>query len=124
MHAQTIPVTEAQIRNALSSDAPEFAGLPLSPLAHGGTETRVVRLGEHHQFRTPLLASDAQRFEEEARRVAWLAPHLPLDVPRAVASVQLATGPPLPCTLQGWSEGTDVTEGIPGDQNGLADRLA
>lgn len=124
MHAQTIPVTEAQIRNALSRDAPEFAGLPLRPLAHGGTETRVARLGEHHQFRTPLLASDAQRFEEEARRVTWLAPHLPLDVPRAVASGQLATDPPLPWTVQRWIEGTDATEAIPADQDDLVDRLA
>ncbi len=124
MHAQTVPVTEAQIQEALSTDAPEFAGLPLRPLAHGGTESRVFRLGEHHQFRTPLLASSAQGFVEEARRVAWLAPHLPLEVPRAVAAGQLATDPPLPWTVQHWIEGRDTTQEMPADQNDLAERLA
>jgi len=124
MHAQTIPVTEAQIRDALSAAAPAFAGLPITPLAHGGTETRVFRLGDYHQFRTPLLASTAQAFVKQTRWVAWLAPQLPLDVPRAVARGQFATDPPLPWTIQHWIDGTDAAQAMPADQDDVADWLA
>ncbi|MGP1354900.1 phosphotransferase [Roseicyclus sp.] len=127
MHAQTVPVTEAQIRDALATGAPAFAGLPVTPLVHGGTETRVFRLGEHHLLRMPLELQMARIFANEARclqHMRLFGHHLPLAFPRVEAIGRIATNPPLPWTIQPWIEGEDATVAMPSDQGDLADRLA
>jgi aminoglycoside phosphotransferase (APT) family kinase protein len=124
MHADAIPVTQTQLRGSLAQHAPDFAGLTLTPLPHGGTETRAFRLGPSHLLRLPIRAGATDAFAAETPWIDWLAPHLPLAVPSVVATGHVATTPPLPWTIQRWIEGTDASRAMPDDQGDMVDRLA
>jgi aminoglycoside phosphotransferase (APT) family kinase protein len=119
-----LPNHEPEIRRALSVRAPELSALPIRPLAHGGTETRVYRLGERHVIRIPLDAGRAGAFVAEAQWLRRLAPHLPCAVPDVLVEGWLDTDPSLPWTLGWWIDGADAAQAPPADLNGFAEDLA
>ncbi len=115
MHADQVETDVALVRRLLAGQLPQWAGLPVEPVASYGTDHDIYRLGDHLAARLPRIGWATSQAAKEAQWLPRLAPHLPLAVP-----VQLAIGRPAHGYPYDWS----VYEWLPGeDANGTIDDL-
>ena len=77
------------VQQLIDTQFPQWAGLALEPVPHGGWDNRSFRLGETMLVRLPSAAGYAPAVEREQRWLPLLAPRLSQPIP-----VQLATGRP------------------------------
>ncbi|MEU0053511.1 aminoglycoside phosphotransferase family protein [Streptomyces sp. NPDC006309] len=111
MHADEAESDAGLVRRLLRAQFPEWADLPVSRLASGGTVNAIYRLGEDLTVRLPLRPGGAQAVALEARLLPRLAPLLPLPVPEVVATGVPGEGYPLPWAVHRWIEGRNPVEG-------------
>jgi aminoglycoside phosphotransferase (APT) family kinase protein len=86
---QRITVTAAQVRRLIDEQFPQWASLPVQPVASGGWDNWTFRLGAGMVVRLPSAAEYALAVDKEHRWLPSLAPRLPLPIP-----VPLAKGEP------------------------------
>jgi aminoglycoside phosphotransferase (APT) family kinase protein len=111
MHADELEIGEPLVRRLLSEQFPEWAGLPLSPVEHAGTESAVFRLGEDLAVR---LARRHGRAEPGGKELEWLprlAPLLPLDIPVPVAQGHPTADYPWYWDVHTWVDGETAPVG-------------
>src|SRR5262245_52353778 len=107
----TIPNSEVPsiddrlVRRLVAMQFPEWANLPLKPIAPGGWDNRSFRLGERMIVRLPAAAVYAAQVEKEQRWLPRLAPSLPLPVPKPLAIGEPSTEYPWKWSIYGWLEG-------------------
>lgn len=106
MHAEEIETDAALVRRLVAEQLPQWADLPVAPVASYGTDHDIYRLGEELAVRLPRIGWATGQAANEARWLPLLAPHLPLAVP-----VQLASGRPADGYPYDWS----VYEWLPGE---------
>lgn len=85
MHDDQVDPSVDDVRRLLAAQHPEWADLPVSPVAETGTDHALFRLGDDLVVRMPVIGwADGQAASEA---VWWprLAPHLPVTVPVPVA---------------------------------------
>ncbi|MFF1281561.1 aminoglycoside phosphotransferase family protein [Streptomyces sp. NPDC058299] len=111
MHADEAESDAGLVRRLLRAQFPEWADLPVSRLASGGTVNAIYRLGEDLTVRLPLRPGGAEAIALEARLLPRLAPLLPLPVPEVVATGVPGEGYPLPWAVHRWIEGRNPVEG-------------
>lgn len=111
MHADEIEANADLVRLLLADQFPQWAELPLEPVATYGTDHHIYRLGDELAVRLPRIGWAARQAALEAEWLPKLAPHLPLAVPVTRAIGRPAHGYPLP-----WS----VVEWLPGESAGIA----
>jgi aminoglycoside phosphotransferase (APT) family kinase protein len=109
MHADQVEVTEQLVRDLLARQLPEYAGLPLSPVAEHGTDHALHRLGDALLVRMPVCADSAGQPVSDARWLPMLAPHLPVDVPVPVATGEPDDTYPFPWSVVPWLPGQTPT---------------
>ena len=115
MHADEIETDVSLVRRLLAGQFPDWAGLPIEPVASYGTDHNIYRLGEHLAARLPRIGWATQQALKEREWLPKLAPHLPLALP-----VQVAMGHPAEDYPFDWS----VYEWLPGENaNGTIDDL-
>lgn len=115
MHADEIETDVALVRRLLAGQFPQWADLPIDPVASYGTDHDIYRLGDHLAARLPRIGWATKQAVKEAEWLPKLAPHLPLAVP-----VQLAMGHP----AEGYPFDWSVYEWLPGENaNGTIDDL-
>lgn len=115
MHVDEVDTDVALVRRLLAGQLPQWAGLPIDPVASYGTDHDIYRLGDHLAARLPRIGWATKQAAMEAEWLPRLAPHLPLALP-----VQLAMGHPAEGYPYDWS----VYEWLPGeDANGTIDDL-
>ncbi|MGO1974090.1 MAG: aminoglycoside phosphotransferase family protein [Propionibacteriaceae bacterium] len=102
---QRVPVNAAQVRRLIEEQFPEWAGLPVEPVANGGWDNWTFHLGTDLVVRLPSAAEYARAVEKEHRWLPLLAPCLPLPVP-----VPLVQGRPSDNYPHTWS----ILRWIPG----------
>jgi aminoglycoside phosphotransferase (APT) family kinase protein len=85
-------------RRLIQRQFPEWADLPIEPVADDGWDNRTFRLGNELSIRLPSGAWYAQQVEKEQRWLPVLAPRLPLPIPEPVAR-----GEPDDCFQHPWS---------------------
>ena len=111
-HRDEIPMDQERARTLLRSQFPEWADLPLTEWTELGTDHTLFRLGQDKVVRTPIrpfrgTPKEDQQICREALWVPFLAPHLPLELPR-----QLGLGAPTDDYPWHWS----IVAWIPGER--------
>ncbi|MEL6170186.1 MAG: phosphotransferase [Pseudomonadota bacterium] len=124
MHEDALDVPPDLIAGEIALQAPGFAGLPLTPLATGGTEMRIFRLGTAHTVRVPWQVAGAPVIDKLGRWLPGLTSHLPLASPDIVAIGRATAALPLPWIIQTWLPGTDADRAPMADPLRTADALA
>lgn len=98
-----IPVELAS--RLVATQFPQWAGLPVTPVANGGWDNRTFHLGSQMSVRMPSAAEYALAVEKEHRWLPVLAPHLPVPVPSPVAKGEPGEGYPFPWSIYSWFDG-------------------
>jgi aminoglycoside phosphotransferase (APT) family kinase protein len=109
--SRTIPVTiDATLaRRLVDSQFPQWAHLPVSPVAFGGWDNRTFHLGDRMTIRLPSAAAYSFQVEKEHRWLPRLAPHLPLPIPTPLAMGEPAEGYPWHWSVYEWLDGEQAT---------------
>lgn len=123
MHADQVDTDTALVRGLLAEQFPQWAGLPVEPVASYGTDHDVYRVGEHLSVRLPRVAGATGQAAKEAQWLPRLAPHLPVAVPVPLAAGHPGRGYPYAWSVQGWLPGADAST-ADGDRERLAVDLA
>jgi len=103
---------------------PQWADLPVTPVAVSGWNNRTFHLGEDMLIRAPSAERYAVQVEKEQLWLPRLAAGLPLPVPRSIACGEPGEGYPWRWSVYGWIEGEPATTAPIADQQRLAVDLA
>lgn len=109
MHADQVEVTEPLVRGLLERQLPQYAALPLRPVAEHGTDHLLYRLGEDLLVRMPVYAGSADQAHSDARWLPVLAPQLPVAVPVPVAVGESDDTYPFSWSVVPWLPGEPPT---------------
>ncbi|HET6739773.1 MAG TPA: aminoglycoside phosphotransferase family protein [Kribbella sp.] len=101
------------VRRLIAEQFPQWADLPVTPVKVDGWDNRTYRLGSDLTARLPTHASYVAAVDKEHRWLPVLAPHLPLEIPEAVAKGAPGAGYPHPWAVRRWITGrTATTESV------------
>src|SRR4051812_12492365 len=78
-------ITSSIVTNLISSQFPEWAHLPITPVEPGGHDNRTFRLGDDMLVRLPSSKDYAAQVQKEQTWLPKLAPHLSVTVPAPIA---------------------------------------
>ncbi|MEU9580997.1 aminoglycoside phosphotransferase family protein [Streptomyces chilikensis] len=115
MHEGEADTDPDLVRRLLRGQFPQWADLPVTRLASGGTVNAIYRLGDGLTVRLPLLRGGDGTVGHEARWLPLLAPSLPVPVPEVVAVGEPAEGYPWRWAVHRWLEGEVLVEGVGSD---------
>jgi aminoglycoside phosphotransferase (APT) family kinase protein len=93
------------VRRLIAAQFPEWAGLPIRPVAAGGWDNRTFHLGDDMSVRLPSASAYALAVDKEHRWLPVLAPRLPLPIPVPVAKGEPAEGYPYRWSVYRWIDG-------------------
>lgn len=128
MHDDQIEVRPETARLLIADQFPQWAHLPLRPLATTGTVNRIIRLGDELAVRFPLSGQDPEQartmLEAEAAASSEFAAVSPVPSPRPVALGEPDHGYPLPWSVQTWLPGRDAIHADPAASVAFAEDLA
>lgn len=102
---QRIVVDAEQVRRLIERQFPQWAGLPVQPVAHGGWDNWTFHLGTGMLVRLPSAAEYALAVGKEHRWLPVLAPRLPLPIPVPLAMGEPGAGYPYPWSVYPWLDG-------------------
>ncbi|MFG1905529.1 aminoglycoside phosphotransferase family protein [Kribbella sp. NPDC048928] len=97
------------VRRLIADQFPQWADLPVTPVKVDGWDNRTYRLGSDLTARLPTHASYVAAVDKEHRWLPVLAPHLPLEIPEAVAKGAPGEGYPHPWAIRRWIAGRTAT---------------
>jgi aminoglycoside phosphotransferase (APT) family kinase protein len=100
------PAIDADLAGRLvAGQFPQWAHLPVTPVAQGGWDNRTFRLGAEMTLRLPSAARYAAAVEKEQQWLPRLAPGLPLPIPAPIALGAPTGGYPYPWSVCRWLPG-------------------
>lgn len=99
----------------IAEQFPEWADLPVTPVALKGWDNTTFRLGDQLAARLPNGEGYAAAVEKEQRWLPALAPDLPLPIPHPVALGRPGCGYPWPWSINRWLAGEPASVGRIGD---------
>ncbi|HYH35825.1 MAG TPA: aminoglycoside phosphotransferase family protein [Nocardioides sp.] len=105
MHDEQVDVDADVVRRLLRDQFPEWADVPITPVAESGSDHALFRLGEHLVARMPVIAWADGQAAAEARWLPRLAPALPVEVPVPVALGKPDADYPFGWSVHPWVEG-------------------
>src|ERR1039458_4252813 len=103
----------------VAAQFPQWAGLPVTPVALNGYDNTTFRLGKELFLRFPR-ASCVPQVAKEHRWLPVLARQLPLPVPEPVAAGSPGAGFPRPWSVYRWIAGEPASTGQVADLTGFA----
>jgi aminoglycoside phosphotransferase (APT) family kinase protein len=107
----------------VAAQFPQWAGLPVTPVALDGFDNTTFRLGDELSIRLPS-ASCVPQVAKEHRWLPVLARYLPLPIPEPVAMGRPSDGFPRPWSVYRWIEGEPASTGRVAGLVGFASALA
>ncbi len=119
-----ITIDVALVRRLVAAQFPEWAELPVRPVALSGWDNRTFHLGDDMTVRLPSAAGYVPAVEKEQRWLPTLAPHLPLPIPAAIARGVPGEGYPWPWSVNRWLDGDNATLDRIDDLTRFAEDLA
>lgn len=119
-----IAINDGLARRLVATQFPQWANLPVWPVALSGWDNRTFHLGEHMIVRLPSAADYAAQVEKENRWLPRLAPLLPLPIPAPLAIGEPADGYPWRWSIYRWLEGHTATTERIADLRDFATSLA
>lgn len=128
MHEDQLNVTVDVVRQLISTQLPDLALLPITPVYAEGTVNAIFRIGEGLAARFPLQPSDIETtrkwLHSEADAARELSSHTRFPVPEPVTIGEPGAGYPLPWSVQTWLPGTTASQHDPSDSRDFAHDLA
>jgi aminoglycoside phosphotransferase (APT) family kinase protein len=118
----TIDVT--LVRRLVDAQFPQWAHLPITPVAVSGWDNRTFHLGTEMMVRLPSAAHYAAQVEKEQHWLPKLASHLPLPIPQPLAKGAPAFGYPWRWSIYRWRDGAPATLESIADLRAFATALA
>ncbi|MGW7680673.1 aminoglycoside phosphotransferase family protein [Kribbella sp. NPDC054772] len=107
-------IDAALVRRLIAQQFPQWADLPITPVKIDGWDNRTYRLGTDLTARLPTHSSYVAAVDKEHRWLPVLAPHLPAEIPEAVAKGSPGEGYPHPWAIRRWIPGaTASVETVP-----------
>lgn len=85
LHDDEIPIDTELVRALVDRSMPQYADLPVRPVASSGSTNALFRLGEDLLIRLPRQPAGSATIDKEAKWLPLLAPSLPVAVPEVVA---------------------------------------
>ena len=117
-------VDAEQARRLVAAQLPQWADLPVEPVAEGGWDNQTFRLGADKLLRLPSAAAYADAVEKEQRWLPVLAPRLPLPIPTPLVRVGPSADFPHPWSVYRWIEGVPARRDLVADPVRFAGDLA
>ena len=114
MHAEEFDLNPGLVRRLLCAQFPEWADLPLMPVASGGTDNAMYRLGAEMVVRLPRVPSAVQQVAKEHEWLPKLASHVPLAIPVPLRVGEPAAGYPWQWSIYQWLDGRSRDRCAPG----------
>jgi aminoglycoside phosphotransferase (APT) family kinase protein len=102
---QRVAVDAAQVRRLISDQFPQWADLPVRPVAKSGWDNVTFHLGDVMVARLPSAAEYALAVDKEQRWLPALAPRLPLPVPVPLAQGKPGANYPFTWSIYQWLHG-------------------
>jgi aminoglycoside phosphotransferase (APT) family kinase protein len=124
MHADELLADATLVRRLLAARFPQWAGLPIEPVASSGTDNALYRLGDDMVARLPRIHRAVGGVEKDFRWLPVLAPLLPAEIPVPLAKGAPADGYPWEWGVYRWLEGENPTVDGIADPESLARDLA
>lgn len=124
MHADEITTDARLVRALLEAQFPQWADLPIEPVASAGTDNALYRLGDDMAIRLPRIDWAVAAVDKEYRWLPRLAPLLPVLVPVPLAKGSPAEAYPWPWSIYRWLDGENVTIDRIGELDVFATELA
>ncbi|MCX5206557.1 aminoglycoside phosphotransferase family protein [Streptomyces sp. NBC_00237] len=124
MHADEIDLDAPLVERLVSSQFPQWAGLPVERVPSSGTENAMFRLGDDLVVRLPRMARAVEAVVLEQRWLPELAPLLPVRVPEPVGAGAPGEGVPWGWAVYRWLEGSNPVVGSIPEPALLAKELA
>lgn len=93
------------VQRLISMQFPQWADLPIKPVAVGGWDNRTFHLGDQMLVRMPSAEAYAMKVEKEQLWLPRLAPVLPLSIPTPLAMGEPGEGYPWRWSVYRWIEG-------------------
>lgn len=124
MHADEVHTDVSLVRRLLTAQFPEWADLPITPVASSGTDNAMFRLGKDMAVRLPRIGWVAGNVAREQEWPPRLAPHLPVAIPVPLGYGKPAEGYPYTWSVCRWLEGVNPIVGQLAEPELLAEDLA
>jgi aminoglycoside phosphotransferase (APT) family kinase protein len=100
-----IDVDAGLVRRLIAAQFPQWAGLPVTPVAMNGWDNQTFHLGPDMSVRLPSAAPYALAIDKEHRWLPVLAPRLPLPIPVPLAKGEPGEGYPHHWSVYRWIDG-------------------
>lgn len=117
-------ISVALVKQLIATQFPQWANLPITPVASGGWDNRTFHLGNEMTVRLPSAAAYATQVDKEQHWIPLLAPLLPLPIPVPRAKGVPSNIYPWPWSIYEWIEGESGLTGYIADRSQLAVTLA
>lgn len=117
-----IEISDGEIQELLSKQFPQWVGLPLHAL--GGWDNQSFRLGSELLLRFPRGSWASGQPTKDHEWLPWLAPQLPLTIPRPLALGTPSEVYPWAWGVYTWVPGQDASIALPTDAHAAARQLA
>lgn len=111
-------------RNLVRAQFPQWANLPIEPVAEGGWDNRTFHLGDTMSLRLPSAAGYVPQVDKEHEWLPKLVPHLPLEIPTPLAKGLPGCGYPWPWSIYKWIDGRTAQTRFITDMQAFAESLA
>ncbi|MEP6953697.1 MAG: aminoglycoside phosphotransferase family protein [Solirubrobacteraceae bacterium] len=109
--SEALDIPVALVQRLVSAQFPEWADLPIRPVASPGWDNMTYRLGDGLSVRLPRFERWVGQVEREQTWLPRLAPHLPLPIPVPRAVGAPGEGYPFPWSVYEWLDGEPVAPG-------------
>ena len=111
MHEGEVVATADQVGRLLSTQHPQWAHLPVTPVDDFGTDHVLFRLGDELVARMPRAPWAVDQAASDARWLPVLAPHLPVATPVPLAQGEPGEGYPWAWSVVPWLPGAPPVAG-------------
>ncbi|MFD7158974.1 aminoglycoside phosphotransferase family protein [Kribbella sp. NPDC059898] len=98
-------IDAALVRRLIAQQFPQWADLPVTPVAVDGWDNRTYRLGSGLTARLPTAEAYVAAVDKEHVWLPRLGPELPVEIPEAVAKGKPGLGYPHPWAVRRWISG-------------------
>ena len=104
-----VTIDVSLVRRLITTQFPQWADLPITPVEFGGWDNRTFHLGDHKVVRLPSDVEYSGQVEKEQHWLPKLAPFLPLPIPTPLAMGEPAEGYPWYWSIYRWLEGNTAS---------------
>lgn len=109
-----IGIDASLARALVATQFPQWAHLSIRPVETQGWDNRTFRLGDDMKLRLPSAAGYAAQVTREHVWMPKLAPHLPVQIPEAIAVGAPGEGYPFAWSVQSWIDARVAMRGSVG----------